>query len=470
MGVSYERKKVWKEEERNIVIGMITNSEFLKQIQSIYKPEFLTLDYARTVSIWCSDYFKRYGEAPFEDIQSIYTVKKDSILDETKAEEIGTFLGSLSDSFVDKKYNIEYNIDKAVSYFKEANLDLLMERVNGFKKLKDYARAEAEIANYVRVEKNQSQGVDVYSDQDAVINAIRDESSEHVLLHLPGALGTFIRPWRRGDFVAFVGPAKRGKSYWLLEIAYLCALAGLNVAFFSFEMPEPKMLMRFYQRLTGQPMPEGEDVKKVKVIYPSFDPNYEVNKIVNLREELKSPISVRQTIRKMRSLDRVVRGKKFKMICSPPNSMSVSDMRTHLDNLEYYENFIPDVVISDYADITKPERNNEKRHQIDETWLGYRALSMDKNCLVVTASHSNKMTFDRDIRQSDLSEDNRKINHVTWMGALNQSEDDRSQGVMRISIMADRYRSFSKQVEAITLQCLDVGRVCLDSRIVKKES
>jgi len=145
-------------------------------------------------------------------------------------------------------------------------------------------------------------------------------------------------------------------------------------------------------------------------------------------------------------------------------------MLNKLDNLEHYDDFVPDVIITDYADITRSENRGEKRHQIDEIWLGHRFISQERNCLVLTASHSNKATFDRDIRQGDLSEDYRKLNHVTWAGALNQNEEENEQGIMRLSVLADRYQRFNGMNEAKVLQCLDIGQVCLDSRVVRKDS
>jgi hypothetical protein len=88
---------------------------------------------------------------------------------------------------------------------------------------------------------------------------------------------------------------------------------------------------------------------------------------------------------------------------------------------------------------------------------------------MVTASHTNKATFDRDIRQSDLSEDARKMNHLTLAASLNQNEEDMENGVMRIGVIKDRFHRFSKMYEAVVLQCLDIGMPYLDSRLVKKQ-
>ena len=466
MTVSYERKKIEKDEERNIIIGMIVSTDFLRQIQFVYNPDFFSLSFAKTVSRWCFDYYKKYQKAPEKDIQSIFDSQKDKIIDRENVEMISTFLSGISDKYENEGYNVEYNLDKATAYFRSASLDSLVSRIKGAQIMNDYDRAEAEVANYSRIAKDHCEGIEVWHDRDAAINTLREESKP--IFRFPGELGRFIRPWERGEFVAIVGPGKRGKSTALFEIAFLCSLQNLNVAFFSFEMTKSNMLLRAYQRLTGLLTPNtNEDGREITI--PKFDGNYDYNGAVNTKKEFRRTMEVKDILKKMTSMQSIIKNNRLKLICVPPNSMSVSDMETHLDNFEHYENWVPDVVIADYADITKPERTGEKRHQIDETWLAYRGLSLARHMLVVTASHSNKATYDRDVRQGDMSEDNRKLNHVTWAGALNQSDDEADMGVMRIGVLADRFGSFSKNTEAVILQCLDIGQFCLDSRIVRKE-
>jgi len=256
-------------------------------------------------------------------------------------------------------------------------------------------------------------------------------------------------------------------SFILTEVAFLCSLMGFNVLFFSFEMPEEDILLRLYQRITGQVSPVGNDEKdSCEVSIPYFSSNGGVD---HVREKRKI-VNIKDVFQKIEGIKVMAKSGRFKLECAPSGSMSVPDMLNKLDNLEHYDDFVPDVIITDYADITRSENRGEKRHQIDEIWLGHRFISQERNCLVLTASHSNKATFDRDIRQGDLSEDYRKLNHVTWAGALNQNEEENEQGIMRLSVLADRYQRFNGMNEAKVLQCLDIGQVCLDSRVVRKDS
>lgn len=467
--MSYTKRSISKDEERSIVTAMITSSDFLKRIRPLYKPNFFTLGFARTVASWIVEYFDAYEKAPARDIQSIFEGKKSQIIDEEQIETISTFLESLSDSFDEEKFNLEYEIDKAVKYFKGISIDNFIDNLKAHRLVDDYESAEAAIAGYTRIEKNKGGAIDFLNDVDAAVRAIRSNTDD-ALFSLPGQLGKFVSPIKRDDFFVVVAPAKRGKTYWLMELAMLAFFNQVNVLFYSFEMTEKQILVRMYQRILGGLEPSDDEHDNGREIeIPFFDQNYENNKIVNYRREIKHGITSIKTLKKLGLLRSLVKNKRFQLKCHPAGSMSVNDISTDIDNLEHYDNFVPDLVVADYLDIFKPEKGGERRHQIDDTWRAFRALGQSRSIGVISASHSAKATFDRDIRQNDFSEDSRKLNHVTTAIALNQTDEESEQGVMRISRLADRFKRPNKSMEAVVLQCFDIGKAYLDSRIVKKE-
>jgi hypothetical protein len=180
----------------------------------------------------------------------------------------------------------------------------------------------------------------------------------------------------------------------------------------------------------------------------------------------KGGISWRSAVKKGRAIQKMVRGGKFHLVAFPAGSVNMNQIKTYADNLESYENFIPDVIITDYADIMAPvTRYKEPRHQINETWLIHRGLAQERHCLVVTASHSSKKTFERRIKQGDPSEEGRKLNHITHGMALNQTEEEKDKGIIRIGSLKKRHDYFSISKDVIVLQSLDIGKPYLDSYI-----
>ena len=87
---------------------------------------------------------------------------------------------------------------------------------------------------------------------------------------------------------------------------------------------------------------------------------------------------------------------------------------------------------------------------------------------MATVSHTNKETLYRDVRDSDVVEDIRKVNHVTMLIGVNKLQLDKEQRVQRLSVLDDRFADFNPMREAVVTQCLDIGGVYLDSRLQYK--
>jgi hypothetical protein len=126
-------------------------------------------------------------------------------------------------------------------------------------------------------------------------------------------------------------------------------------------------------------------------------------------------------------------------------------------------------VVIDYADILVCERGfkGEYRNQLDNIWSSLRKMAMERNCLVVTASQTAKDTFGKDVRAESAAEDIRKIAHITCGLGLNQTKFEGEKGIMRVSqaVIREDRPCFD---QAVVLQCLDIGRPCLDSRMRKE--
>jgi hypothetical protein len=182
--------------------------------------------------------------------------------------------------------------------------------------------------------------------------------------------------------------------------------------------------------------------------------------------ENRRSLTYQRAIRKGRSLSRMkLRGKEIKFIQFPSGVFTMDDLDRYLDMLESNEGFIPDIIVTDYAD--KFRANNTRqdhRHQINEIWLAHKGLAQRRNCLVVTASQTNvSRKKNRDIGESDYDEDIRKRSHLNKSIALNQNPWEKKNGIMRISCIKERGARYSVLEQCCVLQCLDIGIPLVDS-------
>lgn len=470
----YEIKKANKKQERDIITGLITSTDFIKKIRSLYKPEYFSLQYTKLVSIWCAEYYDKYEKAPGKDIKSVFDSKKGDIIDDEVVTMIDTFLENLSESFQDEEgtYNVDYHVDKAVTFFKDSALSLLIDKIEAARYSGNMIEAEAAVANFKHIEKCGTNGINICKNVEIVTSVLHSESEDNNLFTFPGDFGKFLGPLKRTDFLAFVAPAKRKKSWFMIETMVRMFSAHLNVLYVSLEMPESEVLSRVYSRLTGGYNPEfhSEFERGKEIEVPKFDSNFEKNKIVNFDKVIKEPMTSKTVTKKIKSLDRMMRGKNLHLYCAPSGSINVKTIDLYLDVIEDQEDFVADGVIIDYADLLGPEkREKDHRNQINDTWLALRSLALKRKIFLVTGSHSNKATFKREIEEGDFSEDIRKINHVTHAVGINQDKDDEVKNLLRLAMLAKRSGKRDFFHELAVLHCLEIGNPLLDSMIVERE-
>jgi hypothetical protein len=150
-------------------------------------------------------------------------------------------------------------------------------------------------------------------------------------------------------------------------------------------------------------------------------------------------------------------------------TLSVKNIRTYLELWKKQDNFVPDAVIIDYADLLVPEFHTDFRHQQFEIWKALRGLSQDKSHgepLVVTATQSDARSYDQNLlRMSNFSEDKRKLGQVTALYGLNQDKHGREKkiGLVRINELVKREGTFSENEVIVVLQNLKRGQPCLQS-------
>ena len=125
---------------------------------------------------------------------------------------------------------------------------------------------------------------------------------------------------------------------------------------------------------------------------------------------------------------------------------------------------IPHLIITDYADIMRPERKHSKEiDDLNEIWESHDALCKERDVILITGTHTNRLTFTGDAGAESISSDIRKLNHVNKCIALNQTKFDRRFKRMRISCLVERDDDYSSSEECMLLQQLDVGKFYIDS-------
>lgn len=170
-------------------------------------------------------------------------------------------------------------------------------------------------------------------------------------------------------------------------------------------------------------------------------------------------------------------GKKFlkrygyfpKMFTYPANTLSVQDIRNTLELLNKAGEPSPKVIVIDYADIMKATNTRlEERHRQNSIWTDLRGLSLEYDCLVITATQADAASYDKDLlAASNYSEDKRKYGHVTAMFGLNQTNKEKEQGIMRINTLLARNDEYNSARTVTVLQSLQTGQPLISSFVTR---
>lgn len=454
------RKKVINSnDERQILIGMIVDSGVLGKIAFRWQRKMFRSDWANHVGQMCVDYYNKYGKAPQKSIEGLFrrfASKRDE--DDKTVEVVDKFLLSLNGEYEQlKEINPDFVIDMAKTYLNRVRLERLAEEVQDLIDGNDIDKADALISNHHRLELGMGSFVDVLTDKSAIQTSL--EAIEEPLFKYPGALGDFFGyAMARDSFIAFTGPEKRGKTFWLLDVAWRAMTERRKVVFFAVgDMSQDQMMHRFVQRGARMPLRPWEYDYPIEITHDYDAPYAEVvTKVKKQEHDLTSSKAaarlqrVHTSLRSNTSL--------LKLSCWPNDTINVAGIRDELAMLER-DGWVADVIVIDYADILAPPAGvTEFRHQQNKTWQQLRALSQDKHALVVTATQSDAKSYNvRTVTRSNFSEDKRKLAHATGVVGLNQMPEEKDQRVMRLNWVVRR-NAYANEYQCVYVAgCLDIA-------------
>ncbi len=506
--------------ERRIITGLIVSTEFIQQTQNIWNTQLLESQMPKRLATWCLEYYEKYSKAPEQNIQSIYYAKAEG-LQKDIAEDIEDILNGLSEQYEDEKFNLDYLLDQTRSYFKEKHLLRFSDEIKGLLSEGQLLEADKLACDYKPLANESGEDLDLSSTValKRVEKAFKEAAQP--LIRYPRQLGEF---WNtqlvRGSLVALMASEKRGKTFWLLDMAIrACAQRSKVVFFQAGDMTEGQQLKRLCTYLTKK-----SSLKKYsgKMTQPVRDCVYNQLNTCD-REERESDFGIfedktEEQVRTQITLDElkdqlkansnyipchhckeygykkygapwienvdtgsaltageakdaietffINNKRRFKLSSHANGTLSIKQIKALLDIWEKQDDFVPDVIVIDYADLLVEEMRMEFRHQQNEIWKGMRNLSQERHCLVLTATQADAKSYEQNRpKLSNFSEDKRKYAHTTAVYGLNQDPKDREKkiGLMRINELVIREGDFSNSSEVTILQNLRRGRPFLSS-------
>ncbi len=511
------RTKVKLDDEYAVLSHMIMDKGALRFAYTRYKrgelkTRHFTAHY-QPVFRWLIKYYKDYEKAPRRTIQRIFNKRKKFLGD--RAELIEDYLARLANEYSEiQEEGSDFVIRELIlDFIKRQTLTATMDSIQATLDKGDTDKAEAIALSLTKIE-DEEEDLDTIAPatlEDLKAFYSEDTHRDIVYMFTP-PLGGMVGPLERGWLGAVTGIEKSGKSYLLQEI-------GLNAAIYqkrkvltiNLELNKKQQRTRVQRRLSQC----GKETERIVV--PVFDcknnqfntcevrkaplnksnlfrsPNEDVNFYIRRRwktctkcrgQKIKrtTPITKRFIpkiwfktkkiyeateirIRKAYRELQAMRLNNYRVKCFPRFSKSFDEVYDYIKRYVEEANWKPDIVIFDYLDILAPETGNlQERIDIDRKWKKASQLAGEMGCLVLTADQANKASRQqRSLNQMSTSESKTKDSHLDVRLAINQTSDELSLGLVRLSILFHRHASFDPRNEIMVTQNLSIANPLTDS-------
>ena len=454
------REKVELSVERRVLSNLIMSTSLVAKCRKAGDPSLFESSLSRIVATWVWEFFDRFGEAPGTAISDIYQQKATDLKD-ADAEMVKEYLDTCSDEWMPT--NVALATDSAIKYFQQRSLALLVEKLQRAVASGDTSGGMHAIADFTKPDVRQSQVVNMFKDAATISNAF--ENDEEEIFTMPGVLGSIIGPFIQEDFIAFIGPPKSGKTWWLMTVAVQAALQGKHVLYVSLEMSEKQVVRRFWQMLTGTTR-YGEEV-------PWAVFKYDDNGVAHIEDYVWTPPRVDASVEAIEKAQRgfrmMSRGGHLELRTFATGTLSVRGLEAELKDMEVYEGFVPEVICVDYADIMDLGPGNDEREKINRTWKALRGLASSRKCMVATVSQTGRATVggEQDAAENQISEDIRKVAHVTKMITINHTPTEKKRGITRLDCNTTRDGAPVNDTVVCTT-CLAMGRPYLECELLSR--
>ena len=394
-----QSKKIWIQFESHIESNFFTNKadQFLFQI--------------------FKKYWSKYKHLPTKN-QCLTFLKKAEGLTNSKItandiSKIESIYDSLSTNPL-MEHELEHLSMEMRKFIKRNKLEIaLFESAANIADEDKYDEIEAKIKEAVMWKDDVDLGISIFNNIDQRYNKL-EEIYKNVIktpwAQLNDALGGGLF---EKEIYCIIAPSGVGKSIALSNIAtYVYSKLQKKVVYISLELSEARLGQRIDVSITGIKMGE----------------------IIQQRDKVKEYWK-----KLIKNNPGDLRIKEF-----PTSSVSSKIIENYIYSLSIYENFKPDLIIIDYADILLPNEEDKKAGSYINAGRvveQMRALGYIYECPVLTATQSNRGGYNIDIadfNETHIGESMKKLFTLDTLIVLNSTDSQRMVGEADMKILKCR--------------------------------
>jgi len=394
--------------QRGIIYLSKTDESFLLQVMPMVRDEYFEFPSHQKMFAVIIQFFLNYKKLPTDD----------QLLEETKKvmasnELFGDYrdeleaINNLDEKSID---NQEYYLDLVEEFAKEqAVKDAILKSVDHLKK-KNFGAIEDEVRSAFSVNRNVDLGTNYF---EGIKERWERLNSQQLVPKFRTPFETLNEALDGGlahkEMAMVVAPPGVGKSLFLANQAARSVLDGHNVLYVSLEMAEDRVAQRLDSIFTR--IQQSELSNRVEDIEERLE-------IISKQWEDRGKLMVKEF---------------------PTKRLSVTGLRAFLNQLKNYEDFSPDVLIVDYLELMKTDKEMAEYQGQERLAQELRGVASEYGCLVWTATQTNREGKKVNIiTDAELADSYGKIRVCDLVFSINQTEQEFDKGAARLYLMKSR--------------------------------
>lgn len=388
--------------QKKVVQALLCDPAWAEQVTEVLEPAYFELKHLNYLADRYLGYAKKYKAYP--SLQLLVTIVKDELklsADLALKEQVISYLKELRSA--PDMGDLPLVKDKALDFCRRQSLKRALEKTVDLVETENYDLIVETIKKAVAAGSVSGMGHDLFEDVEARYVALKRTTVPTGLPELD-AQKVLNGGSGRGELGVVIGATGGGKSHFLTFIGANAMRQGLNVLYFTFELSEPKVGLRFDSNFTGI---DSNEIASRKDDVAMF---YAGNKLGRLKVKY-----------------------------FPTNEPTVGTLRAHVEKLAL-RGFVPDVILVDYADIMRSSRQYElPRLELKLIYEELRAFAAERNVALWTASQSNREGANAEvIDMSNMSEAYAKAFIADVIVTISRRAAEKSTGLGRLYVAKNR--------------------------------
>lgn len=442
--------------QENIIVLLCYDEKAIPFIISNIKVEHMESVVYRDIVSLAIDYWRRYKSPIAEHLPDLL----EHVITGKNTEKGRLYADVINDIYIAKDtVKREYVLDEISKYVRHQNLKLSIKEAVLEMQKGDLDKAEVVLNSY-RKKKAEvfDPGISFLDEDRTKLLGFRNTIDNFIRTGIPELDRYGIAPAPKKLFV-IVGLPNYGKSWSLIHLGRRALMERKKVLHVTLELSQEEVTMRYLQTLFGIAPYE------VDLQVPRFSHNG-LNELVDI-DVIRTNIRPRHLHQDDIDAYLVSRLDSFRrlplIVKEYPTGMLTMDMlKEHIDCLEEFYNFSPDVVIIDYVDLMTLNANS-LRLDTGRMYKELRGLAIERYLAAITVSQANRAAEDqRWITRKHFAEDISKVHIADHVVIFNQTQMEMLLGIGRLFV--DKTRGWGGRGSQILIkQNLKTGQFYMGS-------